>query len=233
MVCNINNELLLINGSQQLITFNLDSLSITSEENIGDTTPGDLTFYKGNLIFQSASTKDIVRYANNQLITVVCGNYLSFFGFSNFVTNCGENLVYAFESGNVYQFNIESNTVEQVANIYLGGAEIFGATSVNEYLASACPVEELQEVNCDLNITEELVSNLQLHPNPVKDFLHIQNLNFSEDLFFSLYSINGKVLKKDILSSEINLSQLSLGIYLMNIYNKSKSVIITKKILKN
>ncbi len=234
MVCNVNNELLLINGSQQLITFSLDSLSIISIEDIGDTTPGDLTFYKGNLIFQSAFSKDIVRFTNNQLTTVACGNYLSFFGFSNFVTNCGENLVYAFESGNVYQFDIESNTVEQVGSIFLGGAEIFGATSINEYLASACPLEELQEVNCDLNISDELLANLQIYPNPVKNFLYIQNLNFSEDLFFTLYSVEGKKLLSEVsLSPEIDLSELSSGVYLMNIYNKSKSVSITKKILKN
>ena len=165
---------------------------------------------------------------------MLCGDDFETIGFANFTIDCGDNLVYGLTwSGNIFEYNIESNEMMQVGNILPQGIEIYGATTVNEYMASTCTLEELPEVECVLNVSEEFASNLEIYPNPVTDVLKVQNLNYSQDIFYTLFSIEGKKLAQGILTTEIDLSHFSSGIYLMNIYNKSKTVIATKKIVKN
>ena len=51
-------------------------------------------------------------------------------------------------------------------------------------------------------------------------------------MFFKLYSAEGRKLTENILTREIDFSKLSVGIYFMEIYNKSKTLSTTKKIIK-
>ncbi len=242
LVCNSNNEIVALDfNSQRLITIDLATFTEVSNIYLGESSPGDLTFYKGNLIFESASSSNVIGYHGTNLKTVACGikrlsgEYFQFLGFSNYTDSCDNNFVYGFsEDGYVYSYNIESQTNEEVGELiqnYTG--PINGATSINEYTASACPLQELDEVNCNLDVFDQALSNLLFYPNPVEETLHVQNSNTDEELYFKLYSQDGRMLIKNILTPEIDFSKFSSGVYFMEIYNKSKSLSTTKKIIKN
>ena len=241
LVCNADNQIVALEYyTNHLVTIDLNTFTEVSDVVLSASSPGDLTYYKGNLIFQSSSTYDILGYDGNILQTVACkplyydGDTVIFLGFSNYTDSCNNNFVYGFDSiGFVYRYDIEANTSEAVGIFEHTGNPINGSTTINEYAASACPLLNLEEVNCNLNTQDQQLSNLLLYPNPVTDMLHIQGLNTQEELFFSIYSMEGRKLAEDLLTPEIDFSKLSPGVYLMEIYNKSKTVSTTKRIVKN
>lgn len=66
-------------------------------------------------------------------------------------------------------------------------------------------------------------SKLHLYPNPSTKILNIKgNLNQIES--FAIYDLNGRQVSKIIHESEIDISSLSEGIFLLNIYYKDGSV---------
>ena len=242
LVCNSNNEILVLEYyTQRLITIDLATFTEVSNVYLSESTTGDLTFYKGNLIFQSASTNNIISYDGNSLKTVACGlsavsgDPILFWGLSNYTDSCESNFVYGFDPfGAVFSYDLESNTKEEVGQLREAYSwPVNGATSINEYTASACPLIKLDEVDCNLKIIDKELDNLLVYPNPVKDVLHIGNLNTQEEMFFTLYSLEGRKLTEGTLTAEIDFSKLSVGIYFIKIYNKSKTVSITKKIIKS
>ncbi|HSD14305.1 MAG TPA: CotH kinase family protein [Flavobacterium sp.] len=76
---------------------------------------------------------------------------------------------------------------------------------------------------------ENAVSNFIVYPNPVTDIVHIaHHLN---NLSYSLFGIDGKLIQKGQLKNdEINLNNLTAGIYLLQLEGDGK--LETKKILK-
>lgn len=240
LVCNSNNQIITLEyNSRNLITIDLATFTEVSNVVLTESSPGDLTFYKGNLIFQGATSNNILSFDGNNLKTVACairrmsGENFLFFGLSNYTDSCENSFVYGFsEDGYVYRYNIESKTNEEVGILDYFSGPINGSTSINEYSASACPFLDLDEVNCNLKITEEQLTNILLYPNPVEDILHIQDLNIPEEMFFTIYSLEGRKLTEDILTPQIDFTQFAQGIYFIEIYNKSKTLSTTKKILK-
>ena len=68
--------------------------------------------------------------------------------------------------------------------------------------------------------TEEIENQqLALYPNPVKDVLNIKNLADNQEV--TIYSINGAVIMKTIVSgdAEINVSDLHPGMYVVSAGN--------------
>ena len=236
LVCNSDNEIIVLEyNSQRLITIDLTTLTEVSNVPVGESSPGDLTFYKGNLIFQSVASNNILSFDGINKKTVACGDEnILLFGLSNYTDACDNNFVYGFtEDGFVYRYFIETNTYEAVGQINEeNSAPIYGATSINENTASACPMLNMEVVDCNLSVVDQELSNLVLYPNPVSDILHIQNINMNEQLFFTLYSLEGRKLTDKLLTPEMDFSQVSSGIYFMEIYNRSKTISITKKIMK-
>ena len=65
-----------------------------------------------------------------------------------------------------------------------------------------------------------------IYPNPAKDNIIIENNNFEMESF-NLYNITGKLIKSEIIngmSKTINVSDLSEGVYLLEINNKQVSI---------
>ncbi len=81
---------------------------------------------------------------------------------------------------------------------------------------------------------QNLVDDFKLYPNPVNDRLYIKN-SIKEDVEIEVYSVKGELLinKKFLKDSEIeiNLSDLSEGIYMVHLSTKDK--LISKKIVLN
>lgn len=92
---------------------------------------------------------------------------------------------------------------------------------------------ETKEVDCIKSDTVSNLSNIQdeiikIYPNPVSDFVYIENL--PDNSILELYNINGILVKKSN-RGILNISELESGIYYMRIISSAK--VITKKIIKS
>jgi len=68
------------------------------------------------------------------------------------------------------------------------------------------------------------LANLNIYPNPVIDFLSISNLNKQVD--YQVFNLEGKLLRKGVVqNNQINLSDLSSGIYFVRINQQTFKVI--------
>lgn len=81
-----------------------------------------------------------------------------------------------------------------------------------------------------LSVNDFNLDEIVLYPNPSKDYLKISNIK--NDISYSIYDINGRILKKGIVTkdSKINVSNLITGCYFIRFIGESSS---TKKFVKN
>ncbi len=233
LVYDDSNNLLwtLESSTNTLYSYNLNTMSVESNTQIGVHTPGDLTFYKGNLIFIDEEALELVTYSGSQVETVACGGGQNFYGLSNYVTACDENLVYAFSAGGgIYRYDIDTNVFQLVIDLNLQDFSIFGSTTSTEYLASTCPFENLIVRDCALGISQNNLDNVILYPVPAHGQLFIKNLPFTEGLFYTLYNTQGLIIKQAPLVEELSLQPYPKGVYFLSIYNESRTLQTTKKI---
>ncbi|WP_406683251.1 T9SS type A sorting domain-containing protein [Seonamhaeicola sp. MEBiC1930] len=103
--------------------------------------------------------------------------------------------------------------------------------------AVALSLAEVQVFESALSVKENVIDEVSLYPNPVKDYLSVSlgesNMNIGSTVF-SIYNITGKKVMqftaKEFKTTRLNLSSLNSGVYLLNITDKVNS--ITKKIVK-
>ena len=86
-----------------------------------------------------------------------------------------------------------------------------------------------------LSVEDFLNSNFSVSPNPAKDLITITNSDNISVNSISITDLNGRTVKQNTYSNEtnvqVNISDLSSGVYMMNITSDKGSV--TKKIIKN
>ncbi|PLX07456.1 MAG: hypothetical protein C0596_11010 [Marinilabiliales bacterium] len=99
--------------------------------------------------------------------------------------------------------------------------EAHGGTSNYGFSLATAPLD-VSEIN-----RVKPGKNLVLYPNPVIDYLNIQQDNF---ISAEIYNLQGKLLIESN-SSKIDVSELASGVYLLTI--STKNGVITKKIVKN
>lgn len=241
LVCNSDRQILTLEyHTNHLITIDQTTLTEVSDVVLSESTPGDLTFYKGNLLFQGTTSNNILSYDGTTVRTVACAiprpsgeNYL-FYGLSNYTDSCGSDLVRGIsEDGHLYSFDVETHTSTDLGAIAFTPEPINGSATVNEYTASACAFLNLNEIDCTVKVAENQLSDLLLYPNPVTDVLHVQGLDLQTELFFTIHSLDGRKLTEGLLTPDIDLSTFSSGIYLLNVFNGSKTLSTTKRILKD
>ena len=81
-----------------------------------------------------------------------------------------------------------------------------------------------------LAVEENFVLQYSVYPNPVADVINIVGVNTAA-ANYKLYTIDGKQVKSGILeNAQINLSDLSKGLYLLQLESEGKTEI--KKISK-
>lgn len=106
----------------------------------------------------------------------------------------------------------------------------FAELTYDNYRATATPT-----VNLLGKSDFEVVSKLSVYPNPTSGLVTISNDNNSTLQSVSISDLNGRTVKSLKLNgestSQINISDLSAGVYMMNISSDQGSV--TKKIVKN
>jgi hypothetical protein len=75
--------------------------------------------------------------------------------------------------------------------------------------------------------TDELLQGIKIYPNPTSDYLLFENLPF--DVSISLYTMDGKLVLKDIgkENTKMNLPELANGIYNL-VISKDQNLILKK-----
>lgn len=121
-----------------------------------------------------------------------------------FVSNCGFDFL---------EFNIPNGFLVHVKAVYEGQIE-----STFTETASVFPPA--------LKNNEFQTQKVLLYPNPTKGILNIENINLEKIIIYEVY---GKELMEFTPKSQIDLSSLSKGIYLIKLISESK--IVTKKVI--
>ncbi len=234
MYDSVNNALWTVERTTfTLYSYSLDTMSVASVTAIGVSTPGDLTYYKGNLIFLDGNALEMVTYNGSQVETIACGGGQDFYGLANYVTSCNTNLVYAFSSGGgIYSYDIDADDFALAFDLDLQDFSIFGATTVTEYMASACPFENLTVVDCALGISQTTLDLIQIYPHPAGAKVYIKGIEDSSGLYYSLFTVNGTIVQQSSLTDSVSLESYPEGLYFISIYNANRTLEVTKKILK-
>jgi len=113
LVCSNNNELYTLNTNNELYKYDITTGILSLIDNIGFHTPGDLTFFKGNLIFKDYNSEAIKAYniSNNNIIDIFClpnGNN-DFLGISNIFSTCESNTIVGSANNSLYEIDFENN----------------------------------------------------------------------------------------------------------------------------
>lgn len=151
-----------------------------------------------------------------------------------------------FVAGQWYNFRVVIESATNSINYYLNNALIytgvrFGATNVeqivlaNDNYNSTAYFDNIQYTSGALGVKEINASKLSVYPNPTSGLVTISNDDNSALQSVSITDLNGRTVKSLKLngetSSQINISDLSAGVYMMNISSDQGSV--TRKIVKN
>lgn len=86
----------------------------------------------------------------------------------------------------------------------------------------------INEYNIDLNTNDEknVYNKINVFPNPAKDFIQ---LSIEKDKEIKIYSLNGELVKQGkTVNKKLNISELTVGIYLLKIEGEKQTVKIIK-----
>lgn len=84
--------------------------------------------------------------------------------------------------------------------------------------------------NCQLSVNESNKKDLEIYPNPAKDFLFIEKENDFQE--FIIYDYSGKLIQKKYFDKKIDIRNLLPGIYYLKLISNSKKDYI-HKFIKN
>lgn len=259
LVCNSNYELYFLNG-WEMYKYNILTKSLEIVANINLYTPGDLTYYQGNLIFQSSESRNMYAYnlENKTVKNISCSsesfktNCREFYGIANIFTTCSEETIIASHNGNhLYELNFNNNLMTDLNFDYsnLNGYVIGGLASDNEYLASNCSVIEQVDANCDptdkCNLNDSILlgknnkylnsSNknmVSIFPSPSKGDISVESSRLISSI--KIYTLFGnEVYFKDLNSKQtkINIESQPNGVYFVKITFKNNTTATEKIIL--
>ncbi len=232
LVCNANNELLTSRWlAQELYSYSLDTGTTTFVDS-QISSPGDYTFYKGNLVFPGFLNDFIKAYNGTETYNVGCSVPLLWTFVNDFV-DCDTNTIYAMDQfAKLYRYDLETENYELLADLVSQTGQVYGGATMTEYLASDCPLESLTTVNCSLNTEAFNPYGIEIVSNPVthKILFTIQN---PVSLEYSLFNLEGKkVLQGKLVHLEIPVTEISSGIYFLQIRDHNALTVFTKKIIK-
>jgi hypothetical protein len=233
LVCSANNELFTSRISPpQLYKYDLDTNQLDMVvENIS--TPGDLTFYKGNLVYPNIFN-DVIKGFDGSSNTNIGCSFPLIYTFVNDFVDCETNNIYAlnFDAG-LYLFDLETENYEFLANLSSTAGQLNGGATQTEYLASACPLEVLEPVVCNPLDTENFRENgITLISNPVERNIDFE-VTIAGEIAYSIYSVEGRlVLDGKVDNKSISVSQLGSGIYFLRLIDENGILIFEGKIIK-
>ncbi|MEZ4801746.1 MAG: T9SS type A sorting domain-containing protein [Gelidibacter sp.] len=206
-----------LNGADGILyKYDLSTNTSSMVADLGFTSPGDCTFYKGHIIFLASEDYYIKAYniATGNLLNVACipFSYDEGYGLTNLFTSCDEEKIIISFGQNLYEIDFENNLLIETGIVLPNNFSIYGLASSNEHLAFNCE-SELEQNPCALSVAEsEFLNATVFHPNPThgKVYLH-QNFQFDS---MTLRDIRGVVVSFHRgLTREIDVSHLESGLY--------------------
>ena len=130
-------------------------------------------------------------------------------------------------SGSGFQFMSTLNTHFGIgADTSISNITIYWPSGTIDSVSNPSINSTLTIVEGDsLNINDEALADLTLHPVPVKDVLTITSSNSVKDYIATIFDINGKrVLNKKLDTNKIEVSNIQSGVYFLRLESKGKSV---------
>ncbi len=128
------------------------------------------------------------------------------------------------------EIGIDPDEVDFVVAAGTGNA-VSSVSRFDNYTARATATEALLGLE---ELEAPVSASIKLYPNPVKDVLHLNvtNLTISN---IEIMDLNGRIVKAMSVNNasdvNINVSDLSAGVYMINIYSENNKT--TKKFIKN
>ncbi|MEM6726493.1 MAG: T9SS type A sorting domain-containing protein, partial [Bacteroidota bacterium] len=179
--------------------------------------PGDLTYFQGNLIFPGADL-DVFTYDQiNAPFKVGCTD-AQLFGLANYFEGCDQNTIWAFDGvAQVFAYDVASNTFNFLGDLFSQTSNLFGATTVNETQAGLCVPQFIPGVSCTvstLNLAEPAVS---VFPNPSGRWLNIEVPFDMRQAFIQLVNDQGQIVQVFQDQDRLDLQDLSPGLYFLTI----------------
>lgn len=233
LTANAANELLTSKFlNLELYSYNIDTQAFTLvETNIS--TPGDFTHFKGNLVYPSFFNDFIKAYDGTTITNVGCSVPL-LFGIANVFEDCETNTIYAFdEDAKVYLYTLGQAEFEEVADLWSITGPIFGAATVTEYLASACTLVALDEVECGvLSVDDYNPLGIRILKNPIRDRVELFADRSIDGLKYALFDIRGvEVQKGGLDNTQIEVSGLTAGWYVLKLNDHNGRLVFTEKLI--
>lgn len=134
--------------------------------------------------------------------------------------------------GDIYISDINKGIIMKSPNgsCWRGVLDDSGSLKFNQI---TCPEVEIIDKSIDL----KSVKTVDIYPNPVNETLIINLKEYGDkDLFVSIYSMNGQLFfEKKLLkgSSNIDVSEMGKGTYIIKVTDAKGANLATKKIVKN
>ncbi|HZV69460.1 MAG TPA: T9SS type A sorting domain-containing protein [Saprospiraceae bacterium] len=240
LVCDENYQLYMITSGQNLYLYNILADSLGFVANLGDFTPGDLTFYKGNLIYQSSVDGNIKAYnlQNGTQSTIQClipplSEGTQLWGLSNLFETCDAGKIFAIDNlANLYELDPENGSIHLRTHYDIFDAlAITGMASTTEYLASVCD-HTFENIECTTSIgdTKATPALINMYPNPAQESLMIDSKQSIDHI--SIFNLSGSLLKNfSPQSNHIDVSDLNSGIYFFRI-NVDRQVVNKKIVIR-
>lgn len=117
---------------------------------------------------------------------------------------------------------VPSSTILENGNTYYASQTIGGNES-----KIRLPIT----VTSTLNITQNSLNKIKFSPNPSKDYVYFENVEFEKIEVFNLNGINlTSMIEVDIYEKKLNISHLDFGVYILKVVNKQGNKFITKLI---
>lgn len=119
-------------------------------------------------------------------------------------------------------------------NVWSAATKVGNIAITNDNYESSAFFDEISYFDPALSVQTFNDNVVSVYPNPAKDFVNIKNTLDTQLNSVEITDINGRVVKNVNLNSvteaQVNVSDLSTGVYMMKIVSDSGSV--TKKIVK-
>jgi hypothetical protein len=224
--------------SLDLIRYSILTGAVETVGHVGHPTSGDLTFYKGNLIFQSwTGDGDYFMMAYNLQTGVVndimcLPGVAMLWGLATLFIDCDIDGEILAVSGMQNMFSMafpDSLTPFQYPTNPAYQSGMMGMASDNEHLGSLCPSVTLDYLECqNLSIPQINSGEIATYPVPSKDIVYFELDDVRE---VAICTLSGQLLKKiNQHVNAVNVSEFETGVYILKIRTSKQS--FTKKIIK-
>jgi Secretion system C-terminal sorting domain len=238
-----SDSLYAISGYYDLIRYNFITSEISVIAYLGFAATGDISFYKGNLIFTTYEdnfANSMIKAYNPEtgvLKDIFCDSeFFNFWGLSTQHGTCDNETVIISSSNNQlfsvdFQSQLYNMLPVQLPAQFSEFDSINGLASTTEYLGSLCEAQDLANLSCsslsaDRNLKEEPL----IYPNPTAGVLHLKNSDKVKKV--AIYDVTGKIIRavREGDMSTIDISNLEKGMYIMTI--EGENMYSTRKVIK-